>query len=223
MKRLFDLTLSLVGLAILLPVLGLVAATVWMTSGRPVFFCQERVGLNGRPFTLVKFRTMAVSDGAEGTSITVRGDPRITPLGRFLRRTKLDEFPQLWNVVRGEMSLVGPRPEVPEIVEGYSPEMLEIFSVRPGITSIASLLLSDEEGLLALTPDSERAYREVLVPFKVELGMEHVRRNSLSFDISVLSRTAWRLTLGRVLKPDKDPRVDVLERWIGEIGPSEGG
>jgi lipopolysaccharide/colanic/teichoic acid biosynthesis glycosyltransferase len=214
MKRLFDLSLSLVGLAILLPVLFLVAAAVWITSGGPVFFHQERVGLDGRPFTLVKFRTMTASDGAGGTSITVRGDPRITPLGRFLRRTKLDELPQLWNVVRGDMSLVGPRPEVPEIVEGYSPEMLEIFSVRPGITSIASLLLSDEEELLVLAPDSERAYREVLVPFKVELGMEHVRKNSLSFDISVLIRTAWRLTLGRVSKAGKDPRISVLGERI---------
>lgn len=223
MKRLLDLSLSLVGLTILLPVLLLVAAAIWVTSGRPVFFHQERVGRNGRPFTLVKFRTMAVSDGPEGTSITVRGDPRITPLGRFLRRTKLDEFPQLWNVVRGEMSLVGPRPEVPEIVEGYSSEMLEIFSVRPGVTSIASLLLSDEEGLLALAPDSERAYREVLVPFKVELGMEHVRRNSLSFDISILSRTAWRLTLGRVLKPEEDPRVNILKERVRETRVLEGG
>jgi lipopolysaccharide/colanic/teichoic acid biosynthesis glycosyltransferase len=221
MKRLFDLSLSLVGLTILLPVLLLVAAAVWAASGRPVFFSQGRVGRNGHPFRLVKFRTMVVSDGVEGTSITVWGDPRITPLGRFLRRTKLDELPQLWNVVRGEMSLVGPRPEVPEIVEGYSPEMLEIFSVRPGITSIASLLLSDEEDLLALAPDSERAYREVLVPFKVELGMEHVRRNSLFFDISVLSRTAWRLTLGRVFTPEKDPRVNVLEKRIKEKGASE--
>jgi lipopolysaccharide/colanic/teichoic acid biosynthesis glycosyltransferase len=164
---------------------------------------------------------MTVSEGGEGTSITVRGDPRITPLGRFLRRTKLDELPQLWNVVRGDMSLVGPRPEVLEIVEGYSPEMLEVFSVRPGITSIASLLLSDEEGLLALAPDSERAYREILVPFKVEMGMEHVRRNSLSFDTSVLIRTAWRLTLGRVLEPDKDPRVDLLEDRIKKVGVLE--
>ncbi|MGW8322650.1 MAG: sugar transferase [Thermodesulfobacteriota bacterium] len=223
MKRLFDLSVSLAGLTVLFPVLLLVAGFVWIASGRPVFFHQERVGRNGRPFTLVKFRTMANSDRGEGTSITVRGDPRITPLGRFLRRTKLDELPQLWNVVRGEMSLVGPRPEVPEIVEGYSPEMLEIFSVRPGITSIASLLLSDEEGLLSLAPDSERAYREVLVPFKVELGMEHVRRDSLSFDISLLSRTAWRLTLGRILKPDKDPRVYALEKRIREIGASERG
>lgn len=217
MKRLFDLSLSLVGLMILLPVLVLVAAAVWVASGRPVFFHQERIGRNGRPFTLVKFRTMAVIDREGGTSITVRGDPRITPLGRFLRRTKLDELPQLWNVVKGEMSLVGPRPEVPEIVEGYSPEMREIFSVRPGITSIASLLLSDEEGLLALAPDSERAYQELLVPFKVEMGMEHVRRDSLSFDTSVLIRTAWRLTLGRVLKPDKDSRVIFLEERIREI------
>lgn len=215
MKRLFDVCLAALGMVALLPLLALVAAVVYVASGRPVLFKQERTGKHGRPFTLLKFRTMVVSDGAQGTSITVRGDPRVTHLGRFLRRAKLDELPQLWNVIRGDMSFVGPRPEVPDIVAEYTPEMLRILSVRPGITSVASLLFSDEEGLLRCAPDPERAYREVLVPFKIELAMEHVRRASFLFDLGVLIRTAWALTLGRTFRTRKDPRVAALEELVG--------
>jgi lipopolysaccharide/colanic/teichoic acid biosynthesis glycosyltransferase len=217
MKRLFDVCMAILGLVILFPLLVFVAVAVYVASGQPVFFLHERVGQHGRLFTLVKFRTMVPSDGDEVTSITVRGDSRITPLGQFLRRTKLDELPQLWNVLIGDMSFVGPRPEVPEIVVGYAPDMLDVFSVRPGITSIASLLLADEEGLLASAPDPERAYREVLVPFKVELAMEHVRRSSFFYDFGVLCRTAWSLTFGRVFHTRKDPRVAVLKERIKRI------
>lgn len=217
MKRFFDISMATLGLVILFPLLVSVAAAICLASGRPVFFLQERVGQHGRLFKLVKFRTMEPSDGEDVTSITVRGDSRVTSVGQFLRRTKLDELPQLWNVMMGDMSLVGPRPEVPEIVADYTHDMLEVFSVRPGITSVASLLLADEEGLLASAPDPERAYREVLVPFKVGLAMEHVRRSSFLFDLGVLCRTVWSLTLGRAFHAGKDPKVAGVEERIKRI------
>lgn len=149
-----------------------------------------------------------------GTSVTTRKDPRITRIGRFLRKTKLDELPQLWNVLKGDMSLVGPRPDVPEIVQKYTPEMKRIFQIRPGITSVATLHLRDEEAILARVHDPDRFYEDVLVPLKVKLSMEHVDRNSFAFDLKILFQTIWMLTLGRWWPIKEHPAIAKLREKI---------
>ena len=146
--------------------------------------------------------------------MTTARDKRITPVGRFLRRTKLDELPQLWNVFVGEMSLVGPRPDVPEIVATYNSDMLRIFDVRPGITSNATIHLRHEEMLLALSPVPDEVYELVLVPFKVALAMEHVDRESFVFDLGILGKTIWALTAGR---RHTDPPDWILELVKNDI------
>jgi lipopolysaccharide/colanic/teichoic acid biosynthesis glycosyltransferase len=132
-----------------------------------------------------------------GTSVTTSHDNRITPLGRILRKTKLDEIPQLLSVFKGDMSLVGPRPDVPEIVDTYTDSMKRIFNVKPGITSLASLHLVDEESFLAQVPDPDIFYEKVLVPIKIKLAMEHIEKNSFFFDLKILLQTLWMLLLGR--------------------------
>jgi lipopolysaccharide/colanic/teichoic acid biosynthesis glycosyltransferase len=187
-KRLFDLLLSALGLALLAPALLLIALWVKLDSPGPVFFRQERVGRFGRPFLIHKFRTMRVDNA--GLQITVGADPRITRVGRFLRASKLDELPQLWDVLRGAMSLVGPRPEVPRYVAHYPPEMRELLlSVRPGITDLASLEYRDESAVLARADDPERAYVEQVLPAKLALSARYVREASLGRDLRLILST----------------------------------
>jgi lipopolysaccharide/colanic/teichoic acid biosynthesis glycosyltransferase len=187
-----EATLACLGLAIASPILLLIAAT----SPRPVLFRQQRVGLNGRPFTLLKLRTMRVAP--EGSQLTVSGDARITPVGRWLRRFKLDEIPQLWNVVRGDMSLVGPRPEVPRYVD-ESPLWRQVLSARPGLTDPVTLRLRDEEALLASVENAERFYRERLLPWKLRGYCEYLERRSWATDLGVLGATA--LAVLRLRRP----------------------
>lgn len=213
-KVLFDVGLSLVGLAATLPIMLVVTFVIRLTSPGPVIYRQLRVGKGGKEFWLYKFRTMTHYPVATGSSVTVTGDPRITRVGRFLRRTKLDELPQLWNVVKGDMSLVGPRPEVPEIVRHYSADMMRILDVRPGITSVASLHLRREEDLLAAAHDPERVYVEVVVPAKVSLGMEHVLRNSFLYDYRILLLTLRVLLTGWFWPLPEHPIVDEIRRGI---------
>jgi lipopolysaccharide/colanic/teichoic acid biosynthesis glycosyltransferase len=153
-----------------------------------------------------------------GTSVTTRRDPRITPLGRILRRTKIDELPQLINVLKGDMSLTGPRPEVPNIVGNYTLEMKRIFQVRPGITSLATLHLKDEEQILAMVSDPDEFYENVLVPLKIRLGMEHVHRNSFAFDLRILCQTLWTVTLGRWWPIEEHQAVSHLRRRLSSFG-----
>jgi len=170
-KRLFDLLCAGLGLLILLPMLVLLALWIKLDSRGPIFFRQERVGRHGRPFLIHKFRSMQVDAPARGLQITVGADPRITRAGRFLRASKLDELPQLWDVLRGAMSLVGPRPEVPKYVALYPEELRRVvLSVRPGITDLASLEYRDESALLAAAADPEREYVEVVLPAKLALS-----------------------------------------------------
>ena len=191
MKRLFDIMFALVVLILSLPFMIIIAAAIKMSSPGFVIFSQKRIGKEGKLFTIHKFRTMVSDADRKGTSITTRDDPRITKIGRLLRRTKLDELPQFWNVLTGQMSIVGPRPDVPEIVETYSPEMQRILHIRPGITSIASIYLRREEELLATTRDPDRLYIEVIVPAKVRLAMMHVDKHSFIYDSVILLRTLW--------------------------------
>ena len=199
MKRLFDIISSLFGLMILTPLMLVVAIIIKLTSKGPVLYSQVRSGLHRKAFYVYKFRTMVNKAETLGTSVTTDTDPRITPIGRILRKTKLDELPQLFNVLKGDMSFVGPRPDVPEITMDYTPEMQCIFSIRPGITSVATLHFRDEEEMLAKVPDPDKFYEDIVVPLKVELTMEHARRKSFWFDIKILLQTVWALTpLGKV-------------------------
>ena len=163
----------------------LAAAAIAVTSGLPVLFRQTRVGRAGKPFRLVKFRSMRRS--GDGPSVTAGGDPRVTAVGRVLRRTKLDELPELWNVVRGEMSFVGPRPEVERYVRREDPLWKEVLEARPGLTDPTTLRLRDEEGLLAVVVgDREAYYRETLQPQKLRGYVEYLRRRTWMTDIAVI-------------------------------------
>jgi lipopolysaccharide/colanic/teichoic acid biosynthesis glycosyltransferase len=185
-KRVIDVAFSAAGLLLLSPVLLGIALAVRLTSGRPILFRQERIGLHGRPFELLKFRSM--KDGP-GPIVTAAGDPRVTRLGRVLRRTKLDELPQLWNVVRGDMSLVGPRPEVARYVRMFPAEYRRILTVRPGITDFAALAFRDEEAVLARAPSPEAAYAEEVLPAKLALYGRYLDDMSVRTDLLLLLRT----------------------------------
>ncbi|MGC4078250.1 MAG: sugar transferase [Rubrivivax sp.] len=194
-KRLFDLVGAAVALLLLSPLLLAAALAVKLDSPGPVFFRQQRVGRGGVPFRIHKFRTMR--EGAPGLQITVGDDPRITRVGRWLRRTRIDELPQFIDVLQGTMSLVGPRPEVPRYVEFYPPELRErVLSVRPGITDPVSLAYADESELLARAADPEREYVEVLLPRKLQAAAAYAERATLWTDLGVLLRSVGVL-LGR--------------------------
>lgn len=186
--------LALAGLAVVSPLLLLTAACVLVASGRPVLFRQTRAGRFGRPFTMYKFRTMR-SDPA-GPAVTAGDDPRITRIGRFLRKTKLDELPELWNVVRGDMSLVGPRPEAPRYVDAEEPRWQRVLEARPGITDPTTLNLIDEESLLAAVEgDRETYYREHLVPKKLDGYIAYLERRTWRSDFAILLRTVRSIVL----------------------------
>ena len=189
-KRLFDLLLSSIGLLLLAPLLLLIAALVKLDSPGPVMFRQERVGRFGQPFLIHKFRTMRHEPAGQGLQITVGADRRITRVGGFLRAFKLDELPQLLDVWLGDMSLVGPRPEVPRYVAHYPADVREkVLSVRPGITDIASIEYRDESAVLARAVDPERAYIDEVLPHKLALAARYVERSSLWLDVWLIWRT----------------------------------
>jgi lipopolysaccharide/colanic/teichoic acid biosynthesis glycosyltransferase len=189
-KRAFDLLLSGLGLLLLSPLLIAIALWIKLDSPGGVMFRQERVGRHGRLFLIHKFRTMTADAPERGPQITVGADARITRAGRFLRASKLDELPQLWDVLRGAMSLVGPRPEVPRYVAMYPADLREIvLSVRPGITDTASLEYRDEARLLAEAADPERCYVEQVLPAKLALSARYVQTRSFVGDLALIWRT----------------------------------
>jgi lipopolysaccharide/colanic/teichoic acid biosynthesis glycosyltransferase len=189
MKRLIDIAASTVGLVLLSPLLLTTAALVKFSSPGPVLFRQERVGRGFRPFTIYKFRTMVADAPRLGAAITCGDDPRITPVGRFLRKTKLDELPQLFNVLRGDMSLVGPRPEVPRYVEMFREDFADILAVRPGITDLASISYRNEADILGRARDPQAEYVAHILPDKIRLAKEYRRRSSVLFDLRLIVRT----------------------------------
>jgi lipopolysaccharide/colanic/teichoic acid biosynthesis glycosyltransferase len=196
-KRCFDLLVAVMLLVVLLPLLLLIASAVAVGSGRPVIYRAQRVGRGGKQFAMLKFRTMVV--GGIGPAITRRRDPRITRVGAVLRRTKLDELLQLVNVLRGEMSLVGPRPEDPRFVAMYTPEQREVLTIRPGVTSPAAIRYRHEETLLTTSadPNFEQAYATTLMPAKLALDLDYVHRRSFWWDIAILCQSlaavaSWR-------------------------------
>ena len=196
-KRLFDVLGATVGLLLLSPLLVGIALWIKLDSRGPVFFRQQRVGRFGAPFHIHKFRSMREDAPLAGPQITVGADPRITRAGQFLRRTKLDELPQLLDVLAGSMSLVGPRPEVPRYVAMYPPELRDkVLSVRPGITDPASIEYRDESALLARAADPERAYIEQVMPAKLRCAAEYVDHMSLANDVRLIGATL-RILLSR--------------------------
>src|SRR6059036_2904077 len=188
LKRGFDVGAASILLVVLSPLLAAVALAVRCSGPGPILFRQARVGLRGEPFDILKFRTMRISSDP-GPLITSAGDPRVTRVGRVLRRWKLDELPQLVNVLRGEMSFVGPRPEVPRYVDMFAEQYRELLAVRPGITDLASMAFRDEEVLLGRSPNPEDLYVREILPRKLALSHAYVRRRSFGLDLRLIART----------------------------------
>ena len=189
-KRLFDILFSTVTLVVLLPLMLAVALWIKIDSSGPVFFRQVRVGRDGRPFSIYKFRSMRVEAQGCGPQLTVGDDARITRAGKMIRRYKIDEFPQFINVLLGDMSLVGPRPEVPRYVGLYPPAVRDVvLSVRPGITDLASIAYRDESDLLGASADPERTYVEQVLPAKLALCERYVRERSFLGDLAIIGRS----------------------------------
>ena len=195
-KRAMDIVISGGALLVLWPALLLVALAIKIDDPGPVFYRQVRVGRNGKPFRIFKFRTMVVDADKKGLSITVGRDNRITRMGAFLRKTKLDELAQLLNVFVGEMSFVGPRPEVQRYVDLYTPYQRQVLLVRPGITDYASIAYRNENDLLATAEDPERMYIETVMPDKIELNMKYLREISPLADIRLILGTVAAVIRG---------------------------
>lgn len=193
MKRFFDITIAFTGLVFLLPLMIVVGILV-KSDGGPVFFRQLRVGLGGRHFHIFKFRSMVLNAEKFGSLVTAQNDPRITTVGRFLRITKLDELPQLLNVITGDMSLVGPRPEVPFYVRLWPVRDRNlILSIKPGITDFATLLYDNEQALLAHTVDHERLYIEKILPHKLYLYNKYIHKQSCKLDFFIIVATLMKI------------------------------
>lgn len=189
MKRLFDIVVSLVVLVIGFPFALIVAAIIVADSPGGVFYVQNRVGRGNTDFRLLKFRTMR-TDAEKSGLLTVGGrDPRITRVGRFLRKYKIDEFPQFLNILAGDMSVVGPRPEVRKYVDMYSPEQMKVLSVRPGLTDYASIKYVDENEILAKSDDPEQTYINVIMPDKLRLNIEYIEKISMKEDLRIIFMT----------------------------------
>lgn len=196
-KRLFDIVCVIPGLLVLAPVFLLLAVCIKLDSTGPVFFRQERVGQYGKPFHILKFRTMFDNPAGKGLKITVGNDQRITPVGSFLRKFKLDEFPQLLNVLKGEMSLVGPRPEVPEYVIEYPDDMRQIvLSVKPGITDMASIEYRNESEQLVDAEDPHKEYVEKILPIKLEHYRNYAINRNLWLDLIIILKTFKHIVAG---------------------------
>lgn len=193
MKRTFDIAVSAVGLLLSSPFLAMVVVSIKLTSKGPVFFRQERVGKNFVTFHILKFRTMVVDAEKLGGHLTTGKDPRITSIGRFLRKTKLDELPQLINVFKGEMSFVGPRPEVSKYVEMFREDYEELLTVRPGITDPASLKYRYESEVLGDSENPEETYVTQILPDKIALAKEYIKSSSFLFDLRLIFKTILRM------------------------------
>lgn len=191
LKRLFDFMSSLIGLVLLFPLMLIISILIKLDSIGPVFFKQKRVGKDGKLFTMIKFRSMSVVQESKST-VSVKGDARITKIGAFLRKFKLDELPELWNVLIGQMSLVGPRPDV----EGFADELKGddrlILELRPGITGPASLKYANEEELLSQQSNPEKYNKEVIFPDKVRINLDYYRKQNLILDLKIIFATIFR-------------------------------
>jgi lipopolysaccharide/colanic/teichoic acid biosynthesis glycosyltransferase len=190
-KRSFDIFFSLIGILVLFPLFVIIAIWIKLDSPGSIFFKQIRIGQHGREFNIYKFRSMVAEAEIIGKQITVDGDRRITSSGQFLRKYKLDELPQLFNVLKGDMSLVGPRPEVPKYVALYNPEQRRVLEVRPGITDLASIQFRNESELLSSVFNPEEFYIQEIMPQKLTLNMQYISQASLRFDLLIIWQTLW--------------------------------
>jgi lipopolysaccharide/colanic/teichoic acid biosynthesis glycosyltransferase len=197
LKRAVDVAIGAAGLWATAPLFAGVAIAIRVTDGGSVFFRQERVGRHGKPFKMLKFRTMVVDAERRGASITVGQDPRITTVGRWLRASKLDELPQLLNVLAGEMTLVGPRPEVPRYVAMYDEAQREVLKLTPGVTDKASIRYRNESELLAGADDPEKFYVDVVMPDKIRINLEYARRATALSDLAVVAETVLAIVRDR--------------------------
>lgn len=194
MKRIFDLIFSVLGLIICFPIFIIVAVLIKLDSKGPVFFRQERIGKNFKSFRIYKFRTMKNDAGEERPMITVGGDSRITGMGKFLRKHKIDELPQLFNIVKGDMSFVGPRPEINEYVQLFKSDYQKLLRIRPGITDPASIRYSDEESHLSLSENWEEEYKKKILPEKINLSLNYVENHNVITDFKLILKTILRTT-----------------------------
>lgn len=201
-KRIFDIVMSLIGIIVLLPVMVIIAILIKSTSEGPILFKQTRVTKNGREFKIYKYRTMR--ENSEGNNqITVGNDSRITPIGKILRKTKLDEIPQLFNVLKGEMSLVGPRPEVPKYVNLYTENQRKILEVPAGITDYASIYFSNESELLGKVKDPDKFYIEKIMPYKIELNQKYIQNINIFEDVKIIILTILKIMKLIKIEPKK--------------------
>jgi lipopolysaccharide/colanic/teichoic acid biosynthesis glycosyltransferase len=201
MKRLFDVLFSLAGLSLLAVPFAVIGLAIKLSSRGPVFYRQQRIGRGGKPFWLYKFRTMYVGEG--GSLVTVQGDPRITPAGRVLRRWKLDELPQLWNVFLGEMSVIGPRPEVERYVSHYTAEQRRLLEQTPGLASLSQLVYPHEADMLRSYPNPEAIYVQELMPRKLAVDLEYESHRTFWSDLRLLAEIAL-LVAGKSYRVDTD-------------------
>lgn len=193
MKRAFDFVLSLLGLIIFFPVLLVISILIILDSKGGVFFGQKRVGKDETLFKLIKFRTMHTGSDKKGLLTVGHKDKRITHVGYFLRKSKLDELPQLLNILKGDMSFVGPRPEVPRYVEMYNEDQLKVLQVRPGLTDYASLEYIHESELLAKSENPEKTYIEEIMPAKLKLNQKYIREKSFFTDLKIIGKTMLKI------------------------------
>lgn len=192
-KRFFDIVFSMAGIVLLSPVLLILWLLIRTGSKGPALFKQKRVGIHNHDFTLLKFRTMYADAEKRGQLTVGMRDPRITPVGYYLRKFKLDELPQLFNVLRGDMSLVGPRPEVRRYVDLYNAEQMKVLTVRPGITDFASIIYFKENEILGKAADPEQTYISEIMPEKLRINLEYVRDQSLKTDVYIIFKTIFKI------------------------------
>ncbi len=192
-KRTFDIVASLIVILLCTPFFIIICLLVYTTSKGGIFYRQIRVGRFGKDFLLLKFRTMYVGADRRGLLTIGMQDSRITPVGYYLRKYKLDELPQLLNIIKGDMSVVGPRPEVRKFVDLYTAEELKVLQVRPGLTDLASLVYIDENKVLAQYDDAEKAYIEIVMPHKLQLNLEYIKKQSFLYDLKIIFKTISRL------------------------------
>ncbi|MGL5149155.1 MAG: sugar transferase [Clostridium sp.] len=221
MKRLFDIVASLVGLIVFLPLMIVVGIIVKMTSPGPILFSQKRLTKGMKEFSIYKFRSMTSNEVREKNTVQIKGSSsEITPIGKFMRKTKIDELPQFWNILKGDMSFIGPRPELPRRLKYYDERQKGIFALRSGISSPASIVFSDEEYLMNQVQDPEKFYIDEIMPYKIELNLYYIKHQSFFYDIWLIIATLLKI-VNKVKNEDVVKDKELLakrEDMVSKIG-----